>query len=85
MRVFRSLKILNSMVDESRLSIIKISWLTFQVEETFNAAGIIAKREELVDIQHVRLLSSQDSTYASEIAHMEIISKSCLVRLSNLN
>ncbi|KAJ8422820.1 hypothetical protein Cgig2_027522 [Carnegiea gigantea] len=70
-RVFRSLKILHSLVDGSHLSTVEISWLTSKVEEAFNAAKIVAKTEELVDIERLRLLSSQDSTYTSKIAHME--------------
>ncbi|KAJ8441660.1 hypothetical protein Cgig2_019047 [Carnegiea gigantea] len=42
-----------------------------QVEEAFNVAEIVAKIEGLVDIQRLHLLSSQDSAYTSEIAHME--------------
>ena len=68
-RVFRSLKILHSLVDESHLSTIEICWVTSKVEEAFNAAKIIAKTEELVAIKRLCLLSSQDSTYTSEIAH----------------
>ena len=68
MRVFRSLKILHSMVENSQLSTAEISWLTAQIEETFNAAEIVAKIEELVDIERLNLLYSRDSTYSSEIA-----------------
>ena len=50
-RVFQSLKILHSLVDESLFSIVEISWLTSKVEETFNTAEIVAKMEALVDIQ----------------------------------
>jgi len=51
MWVFRSLKILHSLVDESYLSTIEISWLTSKVEEAFNTVEIIAKMKGLVDIQ----------------------------------
>ncbi|KAJ8434134.1 hypothetical protein Cgig2_000854 [Carnegiea gigantea] len=61
-RVFRSVKILDSLVDESHLS---------TVEEAFNTAEIVAKMEGLVDIERLRFLSSQDSAYTSDIAHME--------------
>jgi len=70
-RVFRSLMIHYSIVDKSQLSIVEISWLTSKVEETFSAAEIITKTDELVDIPQLRLLSSQDSVYNSEIAHIE--------------
>jgi len=48
-RVFRSLKILHSMVENSQLSTVKISWLTSKIEETFNVTEIVAKIEEVVD------------------------------------
>ncbi|KAJ8425068.1 LOW QUALITY PROTEIN: hypothetical protein Cgig2_004292 [Carnegiea gigantea] len=41
------------------------------VKEAFNTVEIVAKMEGLVDIQRLRLLSSQDSAYTSGIAHME--------------
>ncbi|KAJ8421216.1 hypothetical protein Cgig2_011604 [Carnegiea gigantea] len=56
--------LLKDWVQESILNGIK-------VEETFSATKIITKIEELVDIPRLRLLSSQDSAYNSEIAHME--------------
>ncbi|KAJ8421405.1 hypothetical protein Cgig2_017482 [Carnegiea gigantea] len=70
-RVFRSLKILHSLVDESHLSTIEIFWFTSKVEEAFIIAEIVAKMKGLVDIQRLCLLFSQDSAYTSEIAHME--------------
>jgi len=48
---FQSLKFLHSLVDESHLSTIEISWLTSKVEEAFNTAEIVAKMEGLVDMQ----------------------------------
>ncbi|KAJ8442689.1 hypothetical protein Cgig2_001782 [Carnegiea gigantea] len=71
--------ILHSVVDNSQLSTVEISWLTSKVEEIFNAAEIIAKMEELVDIPQLHLLSSQNSVYDSEIVHIE----SNLKELSN--
>ncbi|KAJ8443569.1 hypothetical protein Cgig2_020656 [Carnegiea gigantea] len=54
-------------------SIQKIHQITVndKVEEAFNAVEIIAKTDELVDIQRLRLLSSEDSAYTFEISHME--------------
>ncbi|KAJ8428412.1 hypothetical protein Cgig2_024558 [Carnegiea gigantea] len=54
-----------------RSSHMEISWLTSKVEETFSAAEIITKTEELVDILRLHLLSSRDSMHNSKIAHME--------------
>jgi len=51
LQIFRSLKILHSLVDESHLSTVEISWLTSKVEEAFNIAEIVAKMEGLVGIQ----------------------------------
>jgi len=70
-RVFRSLKILYSMVENSQLSTVEISWLTAKIEETFNSAEIVAKIEEMVDTERLNLLSSRDSTYSFEIAQLE--------------
>jgi len=84
-RVFRSLKILHSLVDESHLSIVEISWITFKVEEAFNIAEIVAKMEGLVDIQRLRLLSSQDSAYTSKLLTWKTILKSYPMRLLGLN
>ena len=50
-RVFRSLKILYSMVENSQLSTVEISWLTAKIEETFNVAKIVAKIEEMVNTE----------------------------------
>jgi len=70
-RVFRSLKILHSMVENSQLSTVEISWLTSKIEETFNAVEIVGKIQELVDTERLNLLSSRDSIYSSEIAQLE--------------
>jgi len=59
------------MVENSQLSTAEISWLTAQIEETFNAAEIVAKIEEMVDTDRLNVLSSKDSTYSSEIAQLE--------------
>jgi len=56
------------MVENSQLSTVEISWLTAKMEETFNAAQNVAKKEEMVDTERLNLLSSRDSTYSSEIA-----------------
>ena len=66
-QVFRSLKILHSMVENSQLSTVEISWLTAKIEETFNVAEIVAKIEEMVDTERLKPLSSRDSTYSSEL------------------
>jgi len=39
------------MIENSQLSTMEISWLTAKVEETFNAAKIVAKIKELVDTE----------------------------------
>jgi len=59
------------MVENSQLSTVEISWLTAKIEETFNAAEIVTKIEELVDTERLNLLSSKDSTYSFEIAQLE--------------
>jgi len=58
------------MVENSELSTVEISWFTAKIEETFNAAKIVAKIEEMVDTERLNLLSSRDSTYSSKIAQL---------------
>ena len=41
------------------------------IRDRFNAAEIVAKIEEMVDIDRLNVLSSKDSTYSSEIAQLE--------------
>ena len=59
------------MVENSQLSTVEISWLTAQIEETFNATEIVAKIEEMIDTDRLNAFSSKDSTYSSEIAQLE--------------
>ena len=83
-QVSRSLKILHSMVENSQLSTVEISWLIAQIEETFNAAEIVAKIEEMVDTERLNLLSSRDSTYSSKIAQLESKLKELCTKALNL-
>jgi len=51
------------MVENSQLSTVEISWLTSKVKETFNAAEIVAKIEELADTERLNLSSLRDSIH----------------------
>jgi len=70
-RVSQSLTALHSLIDVYKLSTIEICWLSSKIEAIFGIAESIAHIEESVDIDRVNILSAQDLSCSSEIAHIE--------------
>ncbi|KAJ8428557.1 LOW QUALITY PROTEIN: hypothetical protein Cgig2_000421 [Carnegiea gigantea] len=76
--VFRSLKILHSLVDESHLSTVEISWLTSKVEEAFNTAEIWISNDSIFYLLKILLTRLKLLTW-------KITLKSYPIRLWGLN
>ena len=59
------------MIDIYKFSTIEICWLSTKIEEMFSIIKIIAQIEELMDVDRAKVLSKQDLTFSSEIAHIK--------------
>jgi len=70
-QVSQSLSALRSMINIYKLSIIEIYWISCKIKEIFGVVEIVAKIEELADVDRVEVLSSRDLTCSSKIAHVK--------------